>query len=48
VLLEQAHVGIVPGTDFHAPGQARFSYATSTENIQTALERIAKITSVAV
>ncbi len=40
VLLEQAHVGVVPGTDFDAPGQARFSYATSMENIEKALERI--------
>jgi aspartate aminotransferase len=39
-LLEQAHVASVPGTDFMAPGQARFSYATSLENIETALERI--------
>jgi aspartate aminotransferase len=40
ILLEQAHVGVVPGTDFEAPGQARFSYATSMENIEKALERI--------
>ena len=42
-LLEQAHVGVVPGTDFLAPGQARFSYATSLENIERALERIEKL-----
>jgi aspartate aminotransferase len=40
LLLERAHVGVVPGTDFDAPGQARFSYATSMENIEKALERI--------
>jgi aspartate aminotransferase len=40
LLLEKAHVGVVPGTDFEAPGQARFSYATSMENIEKALERI--------
>jgi aspartate aminotransferase len=40
VLLEKAHVGVVPGTDFEAPGQARFSYATSLENIEEALGRI--------
>ena len=40
MLLEHAHVGVVPGTDFDAPGQARFSYATSMENIEKALERI--------
>lgn len=39
-LLEEAHVGVVPGTDFRAPGFARFSYATSTENVREALRRI--------
>ncbi len=39
-LLEEAHVGMVPGTDFLAPGKARLSYATSLENIEKALERI--------
>lgn len=39
-LLEQAHVGVVPGTDFLAKGQVRMSYATSLENIEKALERI--------
>lgn len=43
ILLEQAHVGTVPGTDFLAPGQVRLSYATSLENIETALSRIAKL-----
>jgi aspartate aminotransferase len=41
-LLEDAHVGVVPGTDFLAPGHARLSYATSLENITVALDRIAK------
>ncbi len=40
VLLEKAHVGTVPGTDFEAPGQVRMSYATSLENVHKALERI--------
>ena len=40
LLLEKAHVGVVPGTDFEAPGQARFSYATSMENIEKALSRL--------
>ena len=40
ILLEKAHVGVVPGTDFLAPGRARFSYATSNENIEKALDRI--------
>lgn len=39
-LLEEAHVGVVPGTDFRAPGFGRFSYATSTENVREALRRI--------
>lgn len=39
-LLEEAHVGVVPGTDFLAPGFGRFSYATSTENVREALRRI--------
>lgn len=42
-LLEQAHVGVVPGTDFLAKGQVRMSYATSLENIEKALERIKKL-----
>ncbi len=40
LLLNEARVAVVPGTDFGAPGQARFSYATSMENIEKALERI--------
>ncbi|MEJ2287965.1 MAG: pyridoxal phosphate-dependent aminotransferase [Deinococcales bacterium] len=39
-LLEEARVAAVPGTDFLAPGQARFSYATSLDNVQEALRRI--------
>ncbi|MBX3145052.1 MAG: pyridoxal phosphate-dependent aminotransferase [Trueperaceae bacterium] len=42
-LLEQAHVGVVPGTDFAAPGQVRMSYATSLERIEEALARIGKL-----
>ncbi len=43
VLLEKAHVGVVPGTDFYAPGLARLSYATSMENINKALERVKRL-----
>ena len=39
-LLEEAHVGVVPGTDFDAPGFARLSYACSMEQIEKALDRI--------
>ncbi len=42
-LLEEAHVGVVPGTDFAAPGFARFSYATSLETIEEALARIERL-----
>lgn len=42
-LLEEARVGVVPGTDFAAPGFGRLSYATSTENVREALRRIEKL-----
>ena len=42
-LLEEANVAVVPGTDFAAPGFVRLSYATSLENIEKALERIARV-----
>jgi len=42
-LLEEAHVGVVPGTDFEAPGFARLSYACSMDQIETALERIERL-----
>lgn len=42
-ILEEARVGTVPGTDFSAPNQIRFSYATSMENVQEAVKRIAAI-----
>ena len=42
----EAGVIVVPGTAFgeYAPEYTRFSYATSRENIRTALERIAQLT----
>ena len=43
LLLNEAHVGVVPGTDFLAEGQGRMSYATSLENVEKALERIEKL-----
>lgn len=42
-ILEEARVGTVPGTDFSAPNQIRFSYATSMENVQEAVKRIGAI-----
>jgi aspartate aminotransferase len=40
-LLEKAGVALVPGSAFGAPGHMRLSFATSMEQLQTALERIA-------
>ena len=41
-LLEEKHVGLVPGTGFGASGEGfvRISYATSTENIREGFRRI--------
>jgi aspartate/methionine/tyrosine aminotransferase len=43
-ILEEVGVGLTPGREFgsKAEGFLRFSYATSEENIQKALERLAK------
>jgi len=41
-LLEQAGVAVVPGSAFGSEGYVRLSFATSMENLQAALERIAK------
>jgi aspartate aminotransferase len=40
-LLDSAHVAVVPGGAFMAPGHLRLSYAVSIENIDKALARIA-------
>ncbi len=42
-LLERAHVAVVPGTDFGAPGFVRLSYACAMDRIETALERIGRL-----
>ena len=39
-LLEQAEVALVPGSAFGAKGYMRLSYATSIENLETAIERL--------
>lgn len=39
--LQEAHVAMVPGSAFGAPGYARISYANSTERIEEAVERLA-------
>ncbi len=41
-LLEQAHVALVPGEAFEAPGFLRLSYATSMASIERGLDRIAQ------
>lgn len=40
IILDDARVAVVPGTDFAAPGQVRLSYATSMDNIEEALKRL--------
>ncbi|BCX88267.1 aspartate aminotransferase [Methylomarinovum tepidoasis] len=42
-LIEQAGVALVPGSAFGAPGHVRISIATSMENLEKALERIAGV-----
>ncbi len=39
-LLEQAHVAVVPGEAFGAPGYLRLSYACSVEQIKEGVHRI--------
>ncbi len=43
IILDQARVAVVPGTDFAAPQQVRLSYATSLEQINEALSRISTL-----
>jgi aspartate aminotransferase len=40
IILNDAKVAVVPGTDFLAPGRVRLSYATSLEQIERVLERL--------
>jgi len=40
-LLEHAQVAVVPGIAFGAPGHLRLSFATSMQNLEKALDRIA-------
>jgi aspartate aminotransferase len=44
LLIEQAGVALVPGTAFGLSGHVRLSIATSMENLEKALDRIAAIT----
>lgn len=40
-LLQEAHIAVVPGTPFGAPGHIRFAYATSLDAISVGMERMA-------
>ena len=40
IILDDARVAVVPGTDFAAPGQVRLSYATSMDSIEEVLKRL--------
>src|SRR3989338_1641108 len=40
VILEKAHVAVVPGTEFGAPGFIRLSYATNIDTLKSAVERM--------
>ncbi len=41
LLIEKANVAVVPGSAFGAPGHIRLSFATSMENLETAMTRLA-------
>ena len=40
LILEKAHVAVVPGTEFGAPGFIRLSYATNRQTLKSAVERM--------
>lgn len=40
LLLDEAHIAVVPGEAFGAPGYIRFSYATSLDNIAEGLDHL--------
>ncbi|MGB1580111.1 MAG: aminotransferase class I/II-fold pyridoxal phosphate-dependent enzyme, partial [Nevskiales bacterium] len=41
-LIENAGVAMVPGSAFGVPGAMRISFATSQENLEKALQRVAE------
>ena len=43
LLLEHAHVAVVPGSAFCAPGYLRLSYAASEADLREGFARIAKL-----
>lgn len=42
-LIEHARVAVVPGSAFGAPGHVRISFATSMENLEKAMDRLASV-----
>jgi aspartate aminotransferase len=42
-LLEQAHVAVVPGEVFFAPGHVRISFATSGDRMEEGIRRMRKV-----
>ena len=42
-ILDRAGVALVPGSAFGAEGHLRFSYATTKENLDAALDRLEKL-----
>ena len=42
-LIEHAGLALVPGSAFGSPGYMRLSYATSTENLQAAIQRLSAL-----
>ena len=43
LLLEKAHVALVPGSVFEGPGCLRMSYAASKKDIQRGIERMKEV-----
>jgi aspartate aminotransferase len=43
LLLNEGGVAVVPGSGFGAPGHVRLSFATSMQNLESAMERIARV-----
>ncbi len=41
--LEKLNIALVPGSAFGAPGYVRFSFATSVDNIKTAVDKLASV-----
>jgi aspartate aminotransferase len=43
LLLNEGGVAVVPGSGFGAPGHVRLSFATSMQNLESAMERIGRV-----